>query len=97
VGSAGPSQFERGVPTGGVSGLLPQALRDAIAARGDSGAATSFGVVTLVVLIVLLVEHEVVRVALPGRLRLTPLFVAATALSIAVVLTLAVRIEDLLP
>jgi hypothetical protein len=79
-----------------VSGLLPDAVRDAIASRGDYGASAAFGVVALVVLVVLLVEHEVLRVAAPGRLRLVPLFVAATALSFTVLLTVAVRIGDLL-
>jgi hypothetical protein len=80
-----------------VTGLLPEAVRDAIASRGDFAASQSFGVVTLVVLIVVLVEHEVLRVASPAKTRLVPLFAAGMALSFAVVLTIAVRIADLLP
>jgi hypothetical protein len=79
-----------------VSGLLPDVVRDAIASRGDFGASQSFGVVSLVVLIVLLVEHEVLRVS-PAKARRVPLFVAAIALSFSVVLTIGVRIGDLLP
>jgi hypothetical protein len=81
-----------------MSGLLPDSVRDAITARGDYGASASFGVVVLVVLLVLLVEQEVLRVAgpAPSKPRLTPIFAATTALSIAVVLTIAVRVGDLL-
>jgi hypothetical protein len=81
-----------------MSGLLPDAVRDAIASRGDYGASASFGVVLLVVLLVLLVEQEFLRVAgpAPSKPRLTPMFVTTTALSVALVLTIAVRVGDLL-
>jgi hypothetical protein len=80
-----------------VTGLLPQALRDEIVSRGDFGASESFGVVTLILLIVILVEHEVLRVAAPAKARMAPLFAAAVALSCAVALTIGVRIGDLIP
>jgi hypothetical protein len=80
-----------------VTGLLPDAVRDAIASRGDFGASASFGLVTLDVLIALLVEHELLRAASAPRARLVPLFIATTALSFVVVLNIAVRIGDLLP
>ena len=80
-----------------MSGLLPHAVRDAIAARGDYGASTSFALVTFAVLVVVLTEHEVLRVGSAARTWLTPLFVVATSLSLAVVLTIAVRVADLLP
>jgi hypothetical protein len=80
-----------------VTGLLPHAVRDAIAARGDDGASTSFALVTFAVLVVILLEHEALRVALAARSWITSLFVAATSLSVAVVLTMAVRIAHLLP
>jgi hypothetical protein len=80
-----------------VTGFLPHVVRDAISARGDYGASETFGVVALVVLLVLLVEHEVVRTASGARAWLVPLFVAATSLAVAVGLTAAVRIGDLLP
>jgi hypothetical protein len=79
-----------------VTGLLPHAVRDAIAARGDFEASASFGVVAFVVLIVVLVEHEVLRAAFPSKARLAPFFIAAAALSVAVGLTIAVRIGHFL-
>jgi hypothetical protein len=54
-------------------------------------------VVTLAFLVVILIEHEVLRVAPAARAWLTSLFVAATSLSVAIVLTIAVRIAHLLP
>jgi hypothetical protein len=80
-----------------MTSFLPHAVRDAIAARGDFGASETFGVVTLVVLLVLLVEHEVVRTASGSRVWIKPVFVASASLALAVWLTIAVRIADLLP
>jgi hypothetical protein len=79
-----------------VSGLLPDAVRDAIAKSGVIGASDSFGIVTLVLLIVVLTEHEVMRVVSSSKARTTPFFVSAVVLSCAVGLTIAVRIGRLL-
>ena len=79
-----------------MSGLLPDAVRDAIARSGELGASESFGVVTLVVLIVVLVEHEVLRLAAPSRARMAPFFISAVVLTCAVGLTIAARIGRLL-
>jgi hypothetical protein len=79
-----------------VSGLLPDAVRDAIARSGELGASESFGVVTLVVLVVVLVEHEVLRVTAPARARMTSLFVSGVVLSCAVLLTIGARLGRLM-
>ena len=80
-----------------MTALLPHAVRDAIAQLGSARASASVAVVALVVLVVVLVEHEVMRAGSAARTRLAPLFVAAMSLSVAVVLTIAVRVADLLP
>jgi hypothetical protein len=80
-----------------LTGLLPQAIRDAVADRGDYGASQSFGVVALVVLGIVLIEREVLAVLWGSRARLGTLFAVAASLTVAVGLTIGVRIADLLP
>jgi hypothetical protein len=80
-----------------LTGLLPHALRDAIVDRGDAGASQSFGVVTLVVLGLVLMEREALALVHGSRARLGALFAVAASLTIAVGLTIGVRIGDLLP
>jgi hypothetical protein len=80
-----------------LTGLLPQAIRDAIVDRGDSAASQSFGVVTLVVLGLVLIEREALALVPGSRARLRALFAVAASLSVGVALTIGVRIGDLLP
>jgi hypothetical protein len=80
-----------------LTGLLPHAIRDAISARGDYGAANSFGVVTFAVLVVVLLEREILRLARASRAELAALFAVVASLTIAVGLTIGVRIADLFP
>jgi hypothetical protein len=80
-----------------LTGLLPHAIRDAIAERGDSAASESFGVVTLVVLGFVLIERELLAVVRGSRARLGALFAVAASLSVAVGLTIGTRIGDLIP
>jgi hypothetical protein len=80
-----------------LTGLLPHAIRDAIAERGDTAASQSLGVVTLVVLGLVLIEREMLAVVRGSRARLGALFAVAASLSVAVVLTIGARIGDLFP
>jgi hypothetical protein len=80
-----------------LTGLLPHAIRDAIADRGDHGASQSFGVVTLVVLGIVLIEREVLALVSGSRARLRALFAVAVSLTVAVGLTIGVRVADLFP
>jgi hypothetical protein len=80
-----------------LTGLLPDAIRDAISARGDYRAANSFGVVTLVVLVVVLLEREMLRLTRAPRAEMEALFAVVASLTIAVGLTIGVRIADLFP
>jgi hypothetical protein len=80
-----------------LTGLLPDAIRDAIAARGDYGASEAFGVVTLVVLVLVLVEREILRLTQAPRDQMATLYVVAATLTIVVALTVGVRIEDITP
>jgi hypothetical protein len=80
-----------------LTGLLPQAIRDAVADRGDHAASQSFGVVTLVVLGLMLLEREALAVVWGSRARLGALFAVAASLTVAVGLTIGVRVADLIP
>jgi hypothetical protein len=80
-----------------LTGLLPDAIRDAIAARGDFGASESFGVVTLVVLVAVLAEREILRLVNPPRAQMATLFVVAATLTLVLALTIGVRIGDVTP
>jgi hypothetical protein len=80
-----------------LTGLLPQAIRDAIVDRGDHAASQSFGVVTLVVLGLVLIERDALALVRGSRARLEALFVVAASLSVVVGVTIGVRIADLIP
>jgi hypothetical protein len=83
-----------------VTGLLPHIVQHAIVSRSVSAASQSFGLVALILLLVLLVEADVSRVARrpsPGvaRQRLaqrTMAWAISTPLLVAVVLTIAARL-----
>lgn len=78
-----------------MTGLLPQVIHDAVRSESDYSASESFGVVTLVLLMVIVVEREVLRVARLPRPRIVALTAAVVPLSVAVALTITVRIADL--
>jgi hypothetical protein len=80
-----------------VSGLLPEVIRHAIGSRSLYGASESFGVVTLVLLVLVLLEREALRVAAARPPRLAALSAIAAPLFVAAMLTIALRIAALLP
>jgi hypothetical protein len=80
-----------------MTGLFPEALRDAITRLGDGGASQSLGLVTLVLLLVLFLEREVLRVAFATKAQLAVVSAAVMALLVPVVLTIGLRIVDYLP
>jgi hypothetical protein len=80
-----------------MTGLLPEALRDAIARLGDGGASQSFGLVALVLLLAVFFEREVLRAASATKAQVTVVSAAVMALLLPVVLTIGLRIVDYLP
>lgn len=80
-----------------MTGLLPDTIREAVQSRGDYPASESFGLVTLVVLGVVLIEREILRLVRASPARMAALFAAAVPLTVAVALTIGVRIADLFP
>lgn len=80
-----------------MSWLLPDAVRDAITSRGTFQASATFGLVTLAVLIIVLLEHEIHRATSADKERRAPLLASAVALSVPVVLVVVVRIAHFLP
>lgn len=75
-----------------MSGLVPEGVRHAIEAKGLFGASTSFGLVTLVLLVVLLLERETLHAGRPDSERPAALAAAVPPLLVAVLLTLAARV-----
>lgn len=79
-----------------MTGLLPEVIRETVEAKSLYGASTSFGVVALVVLVIMLVESEALRVAMPRSTTANALSAVAVPLLIAVMLTIAARVLALL-
>jgi uncharacterized membrane protein YkgB len=75
-----------------MTSLLPEDIRDAVTAVDTYAASESFGVVTLVVLLVLLVEREALALARPGMPRLSSLSAFAFPLLVTVSVTILVRL-----
>jgi hypothetical protein len=75
-----------------MSGLLPHVVQHADSARSVLSASQSFGVVTLVLLVVLLIEREALRMAGAHPARVKALTVACVPLLVAVALTLVARV-----
>jgi len=73
-----------------VSGLLPEVIRHAIGSRSLYGASESFGVVTLVLLVLVLLEREALRVAAARPQRLAALSAVAAPLFVAGLVTLLI-------
>jgi hypothetical protein len=76
-----------------LSDLLPHLLRQTIATRTVFSASESFGVVTFVVLVVLLIEAEALRVAHAARGRHVTLTVVSVPLLVALALTIVARLS----
>lgn len=79
-----------------MTGLLPQLLHHVVAGKTVFSASQSFGVVTLVLLVVLLLEREVLRIARAQPARLKALSIAAVPLLVAVALTIWARLTIIL-
>ena len=79
-----------------MSGLLPTLVQHEVASKTVFSASQSFGVVTLVLLVVLLLEREVLRIARAHPARLKALSIAAAPLLIAVALTIWARLATIL-
>jgi hypothetical protein len=77
-----------------VTGLLPQIVEDAVRSESVFSASETFGVVALVVLVVLMIEHEAVRVARASPARMRALSAVIAPLLLVVMLTVAVRIAE---
>lgn len=79
-----------------MNGLLPEVIRDAVEAKSLYGASTSFGLVSLALLVILLVESEGLRVARTRSTTASALSAVAVPLLVAVMLTIAARVAALL-
>jgi hypothetical protein len=78
-----------------VTGLLPDVVRHGVQSRSIYAASESFGVVTLVLLLALLIEWQVLELRNVARPQFKALFAFALPLLLAVGLTIASRIEHL--
>ena len=79
-----------------MSGLLPPLVQHAVAGKTVFSASQSLGIVTLVLLVVLLLEREVLRIAQAQPARLKALSIAALPLLVAVALTIWARLAIIL-
>ncbi len=79
-----------------MTGLLPEIVRDAVEGKSLYGASTSFGVVSLAVVVLMMIESEALRVAKPHSTTARALSAVALPLLVAVVLTIGARVAALL-
>jgi len=79
-----------------VTGLLPEVVRAGVEDRSLFEASETFGVVTILLLIVVLIELEAVRAARRSGSDTAVLAAVAAPLLVAVVLTTFVRVTELL-
>jgi hypothetical protein len=80
-----------------VTGLVPDIVRDAMQSESVFSASESFGVVTLVVLVVLLLEREVLRITGAAPARITTLSAVIAPLFVTVMLTIVARLVQIIP
>jgi hypothetical protein len=80
-----------------VTALLPEVVREAIEGQSLQSASESFGLVTLVLLVALLLEYEVLRTARPARARMITLSAVIGPLSVVVLITIVARIAAVVP
>lgn len=79
-----------------MSDLLPHVLRHAVAHKSVFAASQSFGVVALALLVALMIEREVLRVAGVSRFRQIGFSICSAALLATVALTIAARLGVLI-
>jgi hypothetical protein len=75
-----------------MTSLIPDPIDDAVRALETYSASESFGIVTLVVLVLLLIEREVLAITQSGRLRLQALSAFVFPLLIAAAVTIVMRL-----
>lgn len=80
-----------------MTALLPEVVREAIEGQSLQSASESFGLVTLVLLVALLLEYEVLRTARPARARMITLSAVIGPLSVVVLITIVARIAAVVP
>jgi len=80
-----------------VTALLPEIVQEAVEGQSVNSASESFGVVTLVLLVVMLLEYEVLRTWRPERARMITLSAMLVPLSLVVLITIGARIAVLVP
>lgn len=79
-----------------MSGLLPDAVREAVESRSLYSASESFGLVAFVLLVVLLLQLEALRVLRSAPARASALTGIVLPLLLAVGLTIILRVTALL-
>lgn len=79
-----------------MTALLPHVISHAVKGKTVFAASQSFGVVTLTLLVVLLVEREALRVARAQPARVVGLSIVCAPLLIAVMLTIVARLALLI-
>jgi hypothetical protein len=79
-----------------VTGLLPDAVREAVQAESVASASETFGVVALVVLLILLVEHEALRAGEGASARMTMVSAAMLPLLLTVTVMIGARVAAIL-
>jgi|tagenome__1003787_1003787.scaffolds.fasta_scaffold19257135_2 hypothetical protein len=80
-----------------MTGLLPDAVRDAVQAGSDRTASESFGLVALVLLMIILIYREVLRAAGTRPAQALAFGALAMPLVVAGLLTIGYRVADLFP
>lgn len=75
-----------------MSGLLPTLAQHEVASKTVFSASQSFGVVALVLLVFLLIERDVLRIARANPARRKALSIAIVPLLVAVALTIWARV-----
>lgn len=79
-----------------MSGVLPHVIQHAVSSKSVSLSSQSFGVVTLTLLVVLLLEREALRVGRFQPARLIALSAVSVPLLLALALTIAARLALLI-
>lgn len=79
-----------------MSGFLPHVLRHAVDQKSVFAASESFGVVALALLVALMIEREVLRMAGVSRARQITFSICSAPLLAVVALTIAARIAVLI-
>jgi hypothetical protein len=75
-----------------VTGVFPEAIRDALTDVGTFAASTSLGVVAFVVLVVMLIERDAFAASSERATTVAALTALAIPLTVAVAMTLVIRV-----